>query len=111
MRKFTGLFVFLAFALTAMSQQYDLKLDLKKGQHYMQSMVMEMNMNQSMGGQDINVSTKMQFDISQTVKSITADGDYNLESEYSRIMMTADAMGQKLSFDSKTERTPAVTLL
>ena len=93
----------LSFAAASIAQQYDLHLNLTKGQHYVQSMVMNLVMNQSIAGQDINVTTKMQFDFDQEVKSITKKGDFVLESSYSHIIINADAMGQETTYDSKVK--------
>jgi hypothetical protein len=94
-----------ALVLTSTAQKYDLKLNLKQGQHYLQSMVMDMDMTESVSGQEINISTKMQFDFKQEVKSITSAGDFVVESQYARIAMTVDGMGQKISYDSDNKDT------
>jgi len=105
MRKLISAIVIMALTLGATAQQYDLKLNLKKGQKYTQAMVMDLNMTESISGQEINVLSKMQFEFKQQVKSITAKGDFVMESEYSRVAMTMDAMGQKMAYDSNDKDT------
>lgn len=105
MKKLFASIILSALVLTAAAQQYDLKLNLKKGQRYTQSMFMDLDMTESISGQGINVSSKMQFDFKQEVKAINANGDIVMESEYSRIIMTVDAMGQKMSYDSQAKDT------
>ena len=103
MRNILASILLLALTLTATAQQYDLKLNLKQGQRYTQAMVMDLQMTESISGQDINVTTKMQFEFKQQVKSITKTGDFVMESEYSRVVMNLDAMGQKLNYDSQSK--------
>ena len=59
MRKLISAIVIMALTLGATAQQYDLKLNLKKGQKYTQAMVMDLNMTESISGQEINVLSKM----------------------------------------------------
>jgi len=96
----------LTYVLSSTAQQYDLKLNLKKGQHYKQSMVTDMKLNQSVGGQEMTINTKMQFEFTQSVKSINAKGEFELENEYSRIIVTMDVMGQNISYDSDKKDEP-----
>ena len=105
MRNIFTTILLIALTLGATAQQYDLKLNLKKGQHYTQAMVMDLQMTESISGQDINVTTKMQFEFKQEVKSKTSNGDFVLENEYSRVVMNLDAMGQKMSYDSQVKDT------
>jgi len=105
MKHIIALSLFIVFTLASTAQTYDLKLNLKKGQHYKQSMIMDMDMNQSIAGQEMKVGTKMQFEFTQTVKSITSKGDFEIESEYSRVAMDMDAMGQQMSYDSNVKDT------
>ncbi|MCW3127605.1 MAG: hypothetical protein JWO03_3263, partial [Bacteroidetes bacterium] len=90
----------LAVMQYATAQTYEFKLNLKKGQKYNQTMALIMDMSESVSGQDIKISTKAHFTFKQEVKSIDKDGNYTLESEYSRVAMDVDAMGKKLSYDS-----------
>ena len=62
---------------------------------------MNLNMAQSIAGQDVSIASAMQFDFDQTVKSITKTGDFVIESEYSHIIIDVDLMGQKMFYDSK----------
>lgn len=90
----------LTSVLSCTAQQYDLKLNLKKGQHYKQSMITDMKLNQSVGGQEMTINTKMQFEFTQSVKAINAKGEFELENEYSHIIVTMDVMGQTIKYDS-----------
>lgn len=105
MRNILSTLILVALTLTACAQQYDLKLNLKKGQHYTQAMTMDLQMTESISGQDINISSRMQFEFKQEVKSITQAGDFVIENEYSRVIMSVDAMGQKKAYDSKNKDT------
>ena len=105
MKKIFAFLVGLSLSLTSIGQTYDLKLNLTKGQHYVQSMAVNMDMSESISGQDINITTGMQFEFDQEVKSITKKGDFILESSYSHIIINADAMGQQTSYDSKVKDT------
>jgi len=88
-----------------MAQQYDLQLNLKKGQHYTQSMVMDMVTTQSIAGQEMSVKYKIKTDILQTVKSIKPDGNLSIESEYTHMAIQANAMGTDMAFDSDVKDT------
>jgi len=101
MKFFLSFLVCLSLGFNSIAQQYDLKLNLNKGQHFTQSMVMNLNMAQSIAGQDVSIASAMQFDFDQTVKSITKTGDFVIESEYSHIIIDVDLMGQKMFYDSK----------
>jgi hypothetical protein len=103
--KITFLLLALLCTLTISAQQYDLKLNLQKGQHYNQLMTMNMDMSQSIAGQDVNIKTSMQFEFAQIVKSITKNGDFVIENEYSHIVIDMDAMGQAMNYDSKVKDT------
>lgn len=111
MKHIIALSLLVACTLTSTAQQYDLKLNLKKGQHYKQSMTMVMDLTQSIGGQEMSINTKMQFKFTQTVKSITSKGDFEIENEYSRVAMDMDAMGQKISYDSNVKDTTGNEIL
>ena len=100
MKKIILSLLVLTYTLSSIAQQYDLKLNLKKGQHYKQSMVMDMNIHQSLAGQEMSIATKMQFEFIQSVKSINAKGEFEIENEYSRIVVTMDMMGQNITYDS-----------
>ena len=105
MKFFLSLLVVLLFSLSSTAQQYDLRLNLSKGQHYTQSMVMNLNMAQSIAGQDVTIASAMQFDFDQTIKSISKNGDFVIESEYSHIIIDVDLMGQKMFYDSRVRDT------
>lgn len=105
MKKLFPLLVCLSLSLISAAQTYDLKLNLSKGQHYKQTMSMNMDMTENISGQEINITTNMQFEFDQEVKSITKKGDFVLESSYSHIIISADAMGQQTSFDSQVKDT------
>ena len=104
MKNITKLILSLIITLSVLqyvsAQTYDLKLNLKKGQKYNQSMTMNMDMAESLMGQDIKIATKSNFVFAQEVKSIDKDGNYTIESAYSRLAMDVDAMGTKISYDS-----------
>ena len=61
---------------------------------------MDMNLHQSLAGQEMTIDTKMQFEFAQSVKSINSKGEYEIENEYSRIVVTMDMMGQTITYDS-----------
>jgi hypothetical protein len=111
MKHIIALSLLVVYVLTSTAQQYDLKLNLKKGQHYKQSMTVVMDLTQSMGEQEMSINTKMQFEVAQTVKAITAKGDFEIENEYSRVAMDMDAMGQKITYDSNVKDTTDNELL
>ena len=105
MKNVLTLYLLIVCSLTITAQQYDLKLNLKKGQHYTQSLTMNLSMAESISDQEVNISTSIQFEIKESVKSITKNGDFVLESEYSHIIVKVDAMGQKMSYDSNVKDT------
>jgi hypothetical protein len=59
-------------------------------------MTMNMDMAESLMGQDIKIATKSNFVFAQEVKSIDKDGNYTIESSYSRLTMDVDAMGTRV---------------
>jgi hypothetical protein len=103
MKVFLALLASLIVTLTAASQPYDLKLNLQKGQRFTQSMTMNVDMTQSIAGQDVAIRSAMQFEFDQYVKSITAKGDFVIESRYTHIVLDVDAMGQKMFYDSQAK--------
>ncbi len=111
MRLIISLSFISAFALSGSAQPYDLKLKLTKGQHYTQSMTMDLNMVESISGQEIVINTRMLFEFKQVVHSITTKGDFVLECEYSRIGMNMDAMGEKMTYDSHVKDTTGNELI
>jgi hypothetical protein len=110
MKFFISLLIALSLGISSKAQQYDLRLNLTKGQHFTQSMIMNLNMAQSIAGQDVSIASAIQFDFDQTVKSITKNGDFVIESEYSHIIIDVDLMGQKMFYDSKGKDSSASDL-
>lgn len=101
----------LIVVIDASAQQYDLKLNLKKGQHYTQAMAMNMNLTQSIAGQEMNIVTVMHFDFNEVVTAINAKGDFVIESQYTHMTMDLDAMGQKMNYDSNVKDTSEDNLM
>jgi hypothetical protein len=96
----------------ASAQSYDLKLNLKQGQKYDQSMSMNMLMDEAVAGQQVKINTKARFVFAQAVKGIDKDGNYQIESSYARMVIDVDAMGSKISYDSDkkvTDKTDTTT--
>lgn len=90
--------------LCAGAQTYDLKLDLKKGLKYDQSMTMNMVMDEAIAGQQIKMDMTANFGYTQEVKSVESNGDYVIESTYEHIAMKVNAMGSTLTYDSDLKK-------
>ncbi|MBS1623838.1 MAG: hypothetical protein JST83_07455 [Bacteroidetes bacterium] len=90
--------------LCAGAQTYDLKLDLKKGLKYDQSMTMNMVMDEAIAGQQIKMDMTANFGYTQEVKSVKSNGDYVIESTYEHIAMKVNAMGSTLTYDSDLKK-------
>ncbi|MBS1593092.1 MAG: hypothetical protein JST90_02125 [Bacteroidetes bacterium] len=90
--------------LCATAQTYDLKLDLKKGLKYDQSMIMNMTMDEAIAGQQIKMDMTANFGYTQEVKSVEPNGDYVIESTYEHIAMKVSAMGSTITYDSDLKK-------
>ena len=90
--------------LCATAQTYDLKLDLRKGLKYDQSMSINMTMDEAIAGQQIKMDMTANFGYTQEVKSVEANGDYVIESTYEHIAMKVNAMGSMLTYDSDLKK-------
>ncbi len=90
--------------LCATAQTYDLKLDLKKGLMWDQTMTMNMTMDEAIAGQQIKMDMTADFGFSQEVKSVEANGDYVIESTYNHIGVKVSAMGHTMTYDSDLKK-------
>lgn len=90
--------------LCATAQTYDLKLDLKKGLKYDQSMIMNMVMDEAIAGQQIKMDMTANFGYTQEVKSVETNGDYAIECTYEHIAVKVNAMGSTLTYDSDLKK-------
>lgn len=105
MRTIITLFLLVTCSLSITAQQYDLKLNLSKGQQYTQVLTMNLDMAETISDQAININTSIKYELKQTVKSLTAEGNFVLENEYKHISISIDAMGQQMSYDTDSKDT------
>lgn len=100
MKRFSFLTILLAVALVCNAQKsLALRLNLPKGQTFVQNMDMKMTMKMDMMGMTIDTDVPFSTKISYKVVDIL-NGNFVLECAYEEMKMNMDFMGQKMSFDS-----------
>jgi hypothetical protein len=88
----------------AHSQEYDLKLKLKKGQRIDNKTDITMDISAGNAGQGNDMVISMTFELSQKVKAISIEGNYVIESEYSRMIMGMKMPNGRMRYDSNDKK-------
>lgn len=87
-------------ACFADAEKVDLKIRLAAGDSHEMKMVQTQNIVQTMNGQEIKTTQKMEWLYGLDCKSVDADGTMNIEMTYKAMKMTMENMMVKMEFDS-----------
>ena len=77
-----------------------LNFGYQAGKTYLQKMEMDQSSKISIGGQDIDQKMKMNMEMSMKVSDVPDSGNKAVESEYTRVAMEMNTMGQQMTYDS-----------
>jgi hypothetical protein len=77
-----------------------LKFGYQAGKTYLQTMEMDQVSKIAMGGQEIDQKMKMTMEMSMKVTDVPDSASKSVESEYTRVAMDMNTMGQELTYDS-----------
>jgi hypothetical protein len=77
-----------------------LNFGYQAGKTYLQTMQMDQNSKIALGGQEIDQKMHMEMNLSMKVSEVPDSTNKAVESEYTRVAMDMNTMGQELSFDS-----------
>ena len=78
-----------------------LKMEWKPGKSYVQRMTMDQNSKMNMLGQEIEQKMKMEMSLSMAVSLLAGTPLKEVKTQYDRVGMDMEMMGQKMHFDSK----------
>jgi len=84
---------------------YYLKFNMAKGQKFSYKMSMDMNIDQTMMGQEVHVNTRIGMNYQLAVIGDSA-GWKKVEAVFDRMLMHVNAMGQELNMDTDSSGNP-----
>ncbi len=91
-------------SLSALAQEYTLRLNMPKGDKYTFTNSRDVNTTMTIMGQDMAVKVKMAYGYAQEVRSVAADGAMTVDFTFTRVAVDMSGSGNNISYDTDKKR-------
>jgi hypothetical protein len=107
MKKILTIIIITIYSSYCQAQKERIELNLVKGETYRQHIIADMDMVQSLGGQDMNIKMGVSGKMAYKVLAVL-DSAYEIEVKYESLGMKMDMPNGAMSIDSEKENSDDV---